>query len=194
LTGPFVASRARVEELLGWLEGDEAGTLTHAELEGTVEVKGREVLRQFFQDHLDLRAQREQRGEVVDAGGVARRRVETGHHRSLTTVFGGVEVNRFAYRRLGQANLHPADGVLNLPVERYSHGLRRLAAIESSRGSFEGAVEAIGQTTGSHVAKRQVEQLARSAATDVDDFYDASAPKPGTGGGVLVLSVDGKAS
>ena len=81
-----------------------------------------------------------------------------------------------------------------MPVERYSHGLRRLAAIESSRGSFEGAVEAIGQTTGSHVAKRQVEQLARSAATDVDDFYDASAPKPGTGGGVLVLSVDGKAS
>ncbi|MGH9226776.1 MAG: hypothetical protein ACRD2W_23995 [Acidimicrobiales bacterium] len=151
-TAPFEASRARVEEMLAWLEGDEAGALTHAELEGSVEAKGREVLRQSFQDHLGLRAQREQRGEVVDAHGVARRRVEAGHRRPLATVFGGVGVGRLAYRRPGHANLHPADGVLNLPVERHSHGLRRLAAIESSRGSFDGAVEAIERATGSHVS------------------------------------------
>ncbi|MGH9243169.1 MAG: ISKra4 family transposase, partial [Acidimicrobiales bacterium] len=45
---------------------------------------------------------------------------------------------------------------------------------------------------GAHVAKRQVEQLARSAAADVEDFYDASAPEPGASGDVLVISVDGK--
>ncbi|MGH9117492.1 MAG: ISKra4 family transposase, partial [Acidimicrobiales bacterium] len=112
--------------MLVWLDSDEAGALTHAELEGSVEIKGREVLRQFFQDHLDLRAQREQRGQVVDADGVAHRRVEAGHRRPLTTVFGGVGVERLAYRHRGAANLHPADGVLNLPVERHSPGLRRL--------------------------------------------------------------------
>jgi hypothetical protein len=191
-TGPFAASHARVEQMLCWLESDEAGALTHAELERSIEVKGREVLRQFFQDHLELRAQREQRGGVIDAYGLTRSRVEAGHHRPLTTVFGEVDVERLAYRRPGHANLHPADGVLNLPVERHSHGLRRLAAIESSRGSFDGAVEAIERTTGQHVGKRQVEQLARRAAADVDDFYDTSAPGPAASDDVLVLSVDGK--
>src|SRR5664280_447468 len=37
-----------------------------------------------------------------------------------------VQVTRIAYRARGQANLHPADGGLNLPADRYSHGLRRL--------------------------------------------------------------------
>ena len=47
-----------------------------------------------MQDHLELRAQREQRlPEVTDAGQVARGAVETGHTRALTTVFGDVKVN-----------------------------------------------------------------------------------------------------
>src|SRR5664280_891639 len=46
--------------------------------------------------------------------------------------------------------------------------LRRLAAVESSRGSFDGAVEAIERGTGQQVGKRQVEQLARRSATAAD--------------------------
>ena len=42
-------------------------------------------------------------------------RVETGHTRALTTVFGEVTVTRLAYRRRGHANLYPADAALNLP-------------------------------------------------------------------------------
>jgi hypothetical protein len=33
-----------------------------------------------------------------------------------------------AYRGRGVSNLHPADAVLNLPAEKHSHGIRRLAA------------------------------------------------------------------
>lgn len=47
-----------------------------------------------------------------------RKAVEAGHERTLTTVFGQVEVRRLAYRRKGYANLHPADGMLSLPAER----------------------------------------------------------------------------
>ena len=47
-----------------------------------------------------------------------RKTVEAGHERTLTTVFGQVKVRRLAYRRKGHANLHPADGALNLPAER----------------------------------------------------------------------------
>ena len=117
----FAASRDRFERMVGRLEGPEAGQFTHGDLEEWLSVEGRELLRQMYQDHLDVRAQLEERLEaVVGADGVVRRGVEAGHERGLLTVFGKVEVTRLAYRRRGHANLHPADSDLNLPVELHS--------------------------------------------------------------------------
>ncbi len=149
-------------------------------------------MRRLLQDHLDLRAQREERLNVKAVDGVTHGSVEAGHTRPLATVFGAVGVERLAYRHRGAANLHPADAALNLPTERHSHGLRRLAAVESARGSYDDAAEAIGRATGVAVAKRQVEELAARAAADVEAFYDTSMPEPGASGDVLVLTVDGK--
>jgi hypothetical protein len=188
----FDPSREHFEQMVGWLEGTEAASLAHGELEEQVEQRARELQRRLLQDHLDLRALREQRIEVLDADGVVHGSVETGHCRQLTSVVGTVTVNRLAYRHRGSANLHPADGALNLPEERHSHGLRRLAAIESTRGSFEDAAEAIERATGVRVGKRQVEELTAKAATHVDDFYATFAPEPGESSDVLVLSCDGK--
>ena len=178
---------------MGFLDGEMAAAMSHAELERRVQLDGREVLRLAFQGHLDRRAEREGRiEEVTDANGVARGSVEPGHERVLTTVFGEVSVRRLAYRRRGRANLHPADGALNLPAERHSHGLRELAAVEASRGSFDGAVEAVERVTGQHVAKRQIEELAARAAADFETFY-AVSPRPEVeSGDVVVLSADGK--
>ena len=81
---------------------------------------------------------------------------------------------------------------MNLPVERHSHGLRRLAAIEASRGSYDDTVEAIGRTSGQRLGKRQVEGLTAGAAADFDAFYATRQPPAGVGGDVLVLSCDGK--
>ena len=189
----FAASRELFETALGWLQGREAGGLEHSELEARLQADAREVFRQMFQDHLDLRATREQRIEALaDADQVAHLRAEPGHTRGLATVFGQVRVTRIAYRARGRTNLHPADGELNLPDEEYSHGLRRLAAVESSRGSFDGAVEAIERGTGQQVGKRQVEQLARRSATDADGFYRQRQPPAGASGDPLMLSCDGK--
>ena len=189
----FGGSRERFEAMAAWLGGDDANGLDHAELEVRLDVEGRELLRRLFQDHLDLRAQREARIEgVVDAAGVGRGTVEGGHQRHLATVFGDVEVERLAYRRRGHANLHPADAALNLPDQRHSHGLRRLAAIEATRGSFDDAVDAIGRASGQQLGKRQVENLAQRAAADFDEFYATCAHTPGEDGDVLVLSCDGK--
>jgi hypothetical protein len=189
----FAASRALFESALGFLEGAQAAELKHAELETELEVKGRELVRQLMQDHLELRAQREQRlQEVLDAEQVTRGSVETGHTRALTTVFGEVTVTRLAYRRRGHANLYPADAQLNLPVEKHSHGLRKLAAVEAARGSFDDTADAIERATGVRLGKRQVEQLAGRAAADIDDFYAQRRPPAGAGRDVLALSVDGK--
>ena len=69
----FAASRALFESTLGFLDGAQAASLEHAELETQLEVRPAELVRQLMQDHLELRAQREQRlQEVIDAEQVAR--------------------------------------------------------------------------------------------------------------------------
>ena len=189
----FAASRQLFAGLCTFLDGEQAGALDHGALEEALAEQGRELLRQLYQDHLDLRAQRERRLTVVaDADGLPRTSVEPGHHRALATVFGTVDVQRMAYRRRGQPNLHPADAMLNLPAERHSHGLRRLAAEAAAHGSFDHATETIRRRTGTRTAKRQVEALATRAAADVDDFYATRPQQPTDPGDALVLTFDGK--
>jgi hypothetical protein len=193
----FARSRERFEGMVEWLGGEQPDRLEHAELEDRLQAEGRELLRALFEDRMELRAQREARLDgVVDAAGVARRAVEAGHERPLATVFGQVSVPRLAYRRRGEENVYPADGQLNLPEERASHGVRRLAAIESARGSFDDATGQVRERTGLALGKRQVEQLAVRAAVDFEEFYanagkDRSTDEPDNND-VLVLSADGK--
>ena len=191
--GTFSRADAIYGSLVGFLSGEEAGALTHDELETRLATCGRDLLRQLFQDHLDLRAWRERRaGAVIDAAGVAHEAIERDHHRGLQTIVGAVSVTRLAYRAKGAENLHLQDASLNLPAERHSHGLRELAAIEATRGSYEEAQAAIARSTGVDLTKRQVEDLARRAAIDVEGFYDEKRRQPGTEADVLVISADGK--
>ncbi|MGH9121526.1 MAG: ISKra4 family transposase [Acidimicrobiales bacterium] len=189
----FAASRRAVEETLAWLKGSDAAALAHGELEDQLDARGRELLRRMYADHLALRTINETRLDVVvDSDDVAHGAVEAGHHRPLTTVFGTVTVERLAYRHRGHPNLYPADAALNLPAGRHSHGLRRLAALEASRGSFDEASEAVCRATGVHVAKRQVEALAAAAAADVEEFYACRGAPEAAADDVLVISADGK--
>ena len=190
--GSFARSRDRFGETVSWLAGPAAG-LEHGALEDELTVRGRELSRQMLQDHLDARAAAEVRIPVVaGADGTVRSRAERGHSRPLASVFGEVTVTRIAYRAPGAANLHPADAALNLPEEKHSHGQRKLAAIESARGAFEAAGQAIGRVTGTALGKRQAEELARLAAADVDAFYAARRPGPSGKDVLLVLQFDGK--
>jgi hypothetical protein len=201
LEGPdaFGASRAAFDELVARLCSAKAAGWTHDQLEEHLETDGRELLRRLYQDHLDLRALREQHavatgriGPTTDARGIAHRKVEPGHLRHLATVFGTVRVTRCAWRAQGARNLYPADAALNLPDRRHSHTLKRRAATEAVRGSFEAAEQTLTRACGKVAGKRQVEQLTVAAASDIDAFYTAAAPQPATDDTLLVLSVDGK--
>jgi hypothetical protein len=190
---PFDTLRRLFAKAVDWLGGNESAGLTHGDLETQVATRFWDLARQAVQDHLDLRAEREELlADVVDADGVARGRAETGRERVLATIFGDVVVDRIAYRERGHSDLHPADAVLNLPAEMHSHGLRRLAALEAARGSFAQAVEAIGRATGQRVGKRQVEVLTVRAAVDVDGFYAQRRPQSCPDDVVLAMSADAK--
>lgn len=97
--GTFDQARASFEQLLAWLQGTGAASLSHGELEEQLERRGRDLLRQLLQGQLDLRSLREQRAdEVRDADGIRHGAVEAGHTRPLTSIFGAVSVTRLAYR------------------------------------------------------------------------------------------------
>src|SRR6266581_3345345 len=189
----FAQARACYEETEQWLASAGAAVLTHAELEDRLRARGRELLRRMFQGQLELRALcEERRDEVTGVDGIRRTRAEKGHARPLATVFGQVTVTRMAYRAPGAPNVHPADAELNLPEEKQSHGLRKLAAIESARGSHEDAAVAVTRGTGVRIGKRQVEELARRAAADIGAFYAGRRPGPAADDVVLGLQFDGK--
>jgi hypothetical protein len=190
---PFDALRRLFAKAVDWLGEDESAGLTHGDLETQVATRFWDLARQAVQDHLDLRASREELlAQVVDADGAGRGRAETGRERVLATIFGDVVVDRIAYRQRGHRDLHPADAVLNLSTEMHSHGLRRLASVEATRGSFAQAVAAIGRATRQRVGKRQVEMLTVRAAADVDGFYVQRRPPSCPDDVVLAMSADAK--
>ncbi len=116
--------------------------------------------------------------------------------RRLMSLFGEVKVKRIGYRCRELTTLQPLDGELNLPVELYSHGVRRRVALEVAKNGFNDTVEAIKQTTEAQVPKRQVEELSYRAADDFEAFYQdrqlQAHNSSGETGEILVLSVDGK--
>lgn len=182
---------AAIETFLGSAEAD---AMTHSDLERELEAQGRELMRTLLQAHLDARASARAGEPVRDAAGVPRAAGPM-HTRDLETVFGTVQVGRVGYGAEGKPSLHPLDGALNLPVEKYSHDVRRRVALEAAKGAFAAGVETLATYTGAHVPKRQFEELVVRAAQDFDAFYQArhtSAEAAPATGSILVLTVDGK--
>jgi hypothetical protein len=189
----FAQSRECFRELEEWAASEEEAGLQHGELEEQLDVHGRELLRQLFQDRLDLTAAREERRhDVAGEDGVVRTRAERGRTRPLMTRFGQVTVSRIAYRSPGLPNVHLLDASLNLPEEKHSHGLRKMTAIEVARGSVEDAQAAVARGTGVTIGKRQLEEMARRGAAHVEAFYLQRVIEPGPEGWPLVLTFDGK--
>jgi hypothetical protein len=195
---PFAESRSMFDALAGELAGPAAAALTAFELEELLEESGREVIRQLLQDHFDLRKMREEqqaredRAPAAGPDGIARTRLETGHGRLLSTLFGTVTVTRCAWRTPGAPNYCPADAALSLPAGRHSHSLAKLAAIEAARGSFGAAHDAIARRCGNVIGKRQLEQAVTGAAAGIPAFYAARVPEPCTPETLVVLSADCK--
>jgi hypothetical protein len=161
----FAQAREYFAETEDWLVSGDASVMQHGDLEEQMEKRGREITRRMLQGHLDVLAAREERRhDVTGDDTVVRLRAERGRVRPRMTKFGQVSVSRIAYRSLGRSNVHPLDAALNLPGEKHSHELRKLAAAEAARGSHEAAAAAITRAAGVQIGKRQVEELARRAA------------------------------
>jgi len=192
---PFDGTRRALEELIAFLQSEEALGLTESQLEREVVNRGREVQRVVLEEQIASRGPGDAIGPVRDAEGYEHTHKRP-HDRTLATALGPVTVTRSAYSGRGLDSLHPFDAELNLPPEKYSLELRRRIAEECVKGSFEDTLDAVVRSTGVKVPKRQLEELVSRAAQDFDAFYEARravtvAPLPQTGP-VLVISLDGK--
>ena len=196
----FTAAREKFDVLAARLGSAETMSMTHSEVESLVEVEGREVLRQLIQEHLHLRADADAKASarmpaIAGADAVIRTHRRE-RERPLLTLLGKVTVARTGYGARGSESLHPLDAQLNLPEERYSHGIRKRLAEEVARGAYDEAIAALARHSGVIVPKRQAEQMAQRAAADFEAFYAArhaaSAAEEANTGELVVLTSDGK--
>jgi hypothetical protein len=189
----FSSTRERFEELIVTLAHEKNLKMDHAKLETFINKKGREILRQAMQDHLDLRSDTEQRyAAVVGSDLVVRTHVRS-RETTLRTIFGPVTIRRLSYSARDCYAIQPMDAELNLPTKTYSFGLARLIAENAVKMSFEATGQTIELSTGISVPKRQIEEQLRLASVRFYEFYESRAAiKPKNSDDLLVLSTDGK--
>ena len=188
----FANARGEFERFIEQLGADRAMAMRHDEVERLAVAEGRRVALAALQDHLALRAVRESRQNRVEGADDVTRTHIRPRTRGLLTILGPVKVERLAYSARGTSSLAPLDAELNLPIELYSFEVRRVAAIEASKGSFDEAMATLGAMTGAPVPKRQIEELAARAAVDFEAFYKQQPATPATAADLLVLTFDGK--
>lgn len=189
----FAEARESFGAIETFLGSKEACSLRESDLERELEKRGREVMRQLLQAHLEVRGPGEAAAPVKGPGGEERVQQRL-HERGLETVFGEVRIERAGYVAKGMESLHPMDADLNLPKELYSHEVRRRVADEAAKSSFDEVVRMLSETTGARVGKRQVEELVIRAAEHFDAFYKEHyeyRPSEQTGS-ILVITADGK--
>src|SRR5450432_2931106 len=159
--------------LQSWLASGSALQLPLHEIECQQQTKGREVQRLLLQAHLQQRGNgdvgpalylRQQDREVA----YSHRRLGT---RSLTTVFGTVELVRMGYSRPGVSSIFPLDRALTLPARSFSYELQRRLVKAAVQNPFLDSVQTIADLTGVSVSKRSLEEILPDAARDFDAFY-----------------------
>jgi hypothetical protein len=190
--GEFAAARRELEKLIAELGEFSQQIREHGEVEQRIGKRGHEIMRLLMQDYLDRVAQAENKLAHVEGTDGWQRRHARVRKRTLMTRFGEVVVTRLGYSAHGKDSVYPLDAHLNLPLGKYSHGLREWAGETAATASFDATVEHIGRHTGGFVPKRQTEELARKLATDFDAFYAQRSIQPSSSDGLLIMSVDGK--
>lgn len=168
-------------------------SLSHDEVERALETEGRELMRQLYQGSLDLRTLQEVRLEAVVGSDERRRTHRRKRKRNVSIIFGKVHVERIGYGARGATSLFPLDAQLNLPADSFSFEIRRRVADLVATSAFDEATRRLRDSTGTKVAKRQVEELAERATCDFEAFYEQRQPPAVEDSAeLLALSIDKK--
>jgi len=187
---PALIEFSRLES---WLASSSALQLPLNQVEFQQQAKGRELQRLLLQAHLVQRGNgdvgsalklQKPDGEVL----YSYRHLST---RSITTVFGTVQITRMGYSRPGIPSIFPLDKTLALPSRSFSYELQQRLVKAAVQNPFLESVQTISELTGVAVSKRSLEEILPDAAQDFDAFYK-QRPVATACGSILVAAVDGK--
>jgi hypothetical protein len=187
---PALIEFSRLES---WLASSNALHLPLNQIEFQQQAKGRELQRLLLQAHLEQRGNgdvgsalklQKPDGEVL----CSYRHLST---RSITTVFGTVQITRMGYSRPGTPSIFPLDKTLALPSRSFSYELQQRLVKAAVQNPFLESVQTISELTGVAVSKRSLEEILPDAAQDFDAFYQQRSVATACGS-ILVSAVDGK--
>lgn len=192
----YAPAREQLQTLIEQLEAPEANELDHGGAEELVWSGGQELLRRLMQGYFDQRREQEtMKDRVVGADGESRSHRRKDCARELETRFGTVVIRRIGYSGRGLDSVNPLDAELNLPPDRYSHGVRRNLIAEAINNSFDESLAQLRRETSARLPKRQAQELAVKAAADFEGFYARPLePNPAASDDetILTLTFDGK--
>ncbi len=124
----FTESRTAFDALVSSLQTTTMNASSHVDVEEHIDEKGTALLRQLYQDHLSLRAEREVKRSVTGADGEERTETRKSS-RTLMSPFGSVVVQRPALTKHGvSGGLRPMDAQLILASDSFSLMVRRIHA------------------------------------------------------------------
>jgi len=190
----FSDAQEQLDQIITKLQSKSSDNSEHGEIEQTINKQGQELLRRLLQGYLDMRAANESRQSIIaSASKIHLNHVKNKTGINLMTLFGEVTVTRKSYSQRQQVSQFPLDAELNLPGDQYSDGIRHRLTKEAVRGSFDNAIEAIDETTGGHIPKRQSLNVVRDVAQDFEAYYQQHQRHQNEKTkDLLVLTFDGK--
>ena len=190
----FSDAQEQLDLLIEQLKSQYRVESEHGDVENFINKEGHEIMRRLLQGWLDLKADKEKKKKsITSALGEQLNHVRVATTRALESLFGKVTVTRISYSQIKKSSLFPVDAELNLPVDSYSDGIYYRVSNEAVRGSFDGVVETISETTGGHIPKRQSLTIVKDVARDFESFYKKTRfIEPEDTLDLLVLTFDGK--
>lgn len=181
-----------LDELVATVSSIEFESASFGDVEDEIQKRGPEILRKMAQGYLNQRsAQEEKQKCVTGADGERRshRRIST---RKIESRFGEVEASRIGYRGPELNSVFPLDAELNLPPNKYSHGLQSEIAHLVAVESFDETLESLERQGGGMLPKRQLQEVAAALVVDFEEFYKLPLARPEEKERVLVITADCK--
>jgi hypothetical protein len=110
----------------------------------------------------------------------------------LNLKFGEVTVERLGFRGPELSFVFPLDAGLNLPLNKYSHGLQdevsHLIVVES----FDETSKSLERQGGGIVPSIQLQEICAELVQDFEEFYEQPLESSILEERILVITVDGK--
>ena len=189
-------AQLKFNELEQWLSSNQSAQATLNQVEGKVEVNGRELLRLLLQEHIKNRGDGDTGTAIVVVDSEGKRvvfsykRLDT---RTIVTLVGSVVIRRIGYRTPQNTAIHPLDELMQLPRRCYSYELQRRIVKMAVQGPFDEVTETVAETMGVTIPKRSAEEMLVDAAEDFDTFYTSrSVNTKKYNDSIIVASVDCK--